>query len=648
MANLATLRVNLIAQTADYIKNLDKAQKRIDKYGLDQKKALDVVSNGFKLVGTAAAAAGAGMAALYARQSDAINEMARLSSTLGIATSDLQAYQNAAKQLGIEADVVNDVLEEMNIKIGEAALEGGASADALALLGLSAQELWGMNPADQFELIASKIGELDTQAEKAAASTILLGEAGFKAIALFDSGAIEQSRQDIERFNLELTNIETAQVVAAEQAFARLGNVTDGIGKKLSAALAPLAEFIAEGLIEEWGEGVLDWKKYIDDFAIGVVYVQARWADLRQTVEEAFAQVEVKALKFQRMTNKLLRRHEALAETTAALAKAEQELDGILARPDAGDAVIVRYLRIKQEAEAAAAASDRLVNNANNIKPFTGPDAANDEDTTSEFDRLRQRLIDEEQAIQESWERRRELILEHTAAGEEERYALLTESDAIRNEELNAITEERRLAEIESRRQHDEALIALEAEKWSRLVGVSGSGAAQMLKRIQTFQKLENKTWQDRTRFALGTVGALTQGFADESGRMFEINKAMSIANAIINTAQGVTMALGSAPPPINFANAALVAAAGAVQIATIASSSPGGGGSISSPSGSGGGAGSAPPVEDLPDVEPERTAQNVNIVIEPGIYDSNSVRDLIGAINEELSDGIDLNVRVG
>jgi hypothetical protein len=92
------------------------------------------------------------------------------------------------------------------------------------------------------------------------------------------------------------------------------------------------------------------------------------------------------------------------------------------------------------------------------------------------------------------------------------------------------------------------------------------------------------------------------------------------------------------------------VAAAGAVQIATIASTSPGGGGgSISSPSGgSGGGAGTAPPVEDLPDVEPERTAQNVNIVIEPGIYDSNSVRDLIGAINEELSDGIDLNVRVG
>lgn len=46
--------------------------------------------------------------------------------------------------------------------------------------------------------------------------------------------------------------------------------------------------------------------------------------------------------------------------------------------------------------------------------------------------------------------------------------------------------------------------------------------------------------------------------------------KKVAILTAIIDTALGVTKALGSAPPPYNFILAALTAAAGAVQIATI------------------------------------------------------------------------------
>lgn len=46
----------------------------------------------------------------------------------------------------------------------------------------------------------------------------------------------------------------------------------------------------------------------------------------------------------------------------------------------------------------------------------------------------------------------------------------------------------------------------------------------------------------------------------------------LAIASAIVNTAEGVTRALSSSPPPFNFILAGLTAAAGAVQIATIKS----------------------------------------------------------------------------
>jgi len=58
----------------------------------------------------------------------------------------------------------------------------------------------------------------------------------------------------------------------------------------------------------------------------------------------------------------------------------------------------------------------------------------------------------------------------------------------------------------------------------------------------------------------------------------------VAIAGAIINTALGVSKALSSSPPPYNFVLAALTAAAGAVQIATIKSQKFADGGVITKP----------------------------------------------------------------
>jgi len=51
-----------------------------------------------------------------------------------------------------------------------------------------------------------------------------------------------------------------------------------------------------------------------------------------------------------------------------------------------------------------------------------------------------------------------------------------------------------------------------------------------------------------------------------------KVEKGIAIARATVNTALGVSKALAANSPPLNFINAALVGAAGAVQIATIAS----------------------------------------------------------------------------
>ena len=104
---------------------------------------------------------------------------------------------------------------------------------------------------------------------------------------------------------------------------------------------------------------------------------------------------------------------------------------------------------------------------------------------------------------------------------------------------------------------------------------------------------LEQSVQDSKVQMSMDAVSALNdlvQAFAGENEksqkRAFMINKAAGIANAVISTAQGISKALAETTDPtptqsFRFANAALVGATGAAQIATIARQQFGGGGSF-------------------------------------------------------------------
>ena len=97
-------------------------------------------------------------------------------------------------------------------------------------------------------------------------------------------------------------------------------------------------------------------------------------------------------------------------------------------------------------------------------------------------------------------------------------------------------------------------------------------------------KKFREKSQQERldafeqaartTMNALIAINELTQAFAKEDEasqkKAFEVNKAIGIANAIINTSVGVSKALASSAPPLNFINAAIVTALGVAQVKNI------------------------------------------------------------------------------
>jgi len=139
----------------------------------------------------------------------------------------------------------------------------------------------------------------------------------------------------------------------------------------------------------------------------------------------------------------------------------------------------------------------------------------------------------------------------------------------------------------------------------------------------------------------LGRISTLSQS---HDKTLFAVGKAAAIANAIINTALGDSRALGSAPPPLNFALAAAVGAAGAVQIHTIGATSMAEGGIIM-PTASGtlariGEAGYPEAVIPLDDERAGGILGNeitININAGTVVADDNSLREFAEMIDEKL-----------
>jgi hypothetical protein len=68
------------------------------------------------------------------------------------------------------------------------------------------------------------------------------------------------------------------------------------------------------------------------------------------------------------------------------------------------------------------------------------------------------------------------------------------------------------------------------------------------------------------------SMSTIAQNALGKSKKNAGIRKGIALSEALINTSLGVTKALASSPPPLNFINAAAVGASGAAQVSTIAS----------------------------------------------------------------------------
>lgn len=212
------------------------------------------------------------------------------------------------------------------------------------------------------------------------------------------------------------------------------------------------------------------------------------------------------------------------------------------------------------------------------------------EQKARELQMVRDSLMTEEEAIQASYQRRRQIVLENMPAGEDQtrlleklqrekdfEVAFLEQAQREKHERLmqasmteeelarasrDRLVAEQRLAYQQGVIDHDEFLRNKKAldDEYDRQV--QAAMRERQIATVDMYAGLFGSLSQ--------LAGQFAQGQSKSAERAFKVQKALAYAQAVMSTAAGISRALADHPAPASYAYAAMAAAQGAMQVSAI------------------------------------------------------------------------------
>lgn len=244
---IGALRVNLGLDSAQFQNGLRKSQTGMQRFAAR--------------VTVAAAAASAAMVTALGVMAKSglsfVDEQAKAARSIDGTIDGLRALQIAAGDAGVDSGSLLSSMQLLGRRLDEATTKGGASADALKRIGLSAKDLMGLDADDRLAAIADKAKALGLNAQQTAG---LLGEFGIRnkemALLVMQGGdAIRNARDEVARLGLSLNEVDAAKVEAANDAWSRIALTTEALSTRLAVALAPAMQAIAAAFTAAMQEG---------------------------------------------------------------------------------------------------------------------------------------------------------------------------------------------------------------------------------------------------------------------------------------------------------------------------------------------------------------------------------------------------------
>lgn len=207
---LATLSIDLVAKLASFEQDMGKAARAAEK-------TAGQISGAFGLIKSAAGglAAGIGVGGLIAftrATVDSLDALNDVKDATGATIENISALEDVAVRTGTTMDVVTGSLIKLNQTLN-AAKEGSAQAEALKAIGLSAEELRRLDPAEALRQTAVALSSFADDGNKARLAQELFGKS-LREVAPFLADLAKktelvgkvtaQQAEEAEKFNLQL------------------------------------------------------------------------------------------------------------------------------------------------------------------------------------------------------------------------------------------------------------------------------------------------------------------------------------------------------------------------------------------------------------------------------------------------------------
>jgi hypothetical protein len=540
------------------------------------------VSGGVAAVAAAITAAAAGAALAVGKVTLEVVELAaeadsiaKLATTLGTTAEELQTLQGALALGGVGAQTAEQAIRDLNLRLGDAALNSGATSAALERLGLTAQQLEALPLAERFALIADRLQEVESQSLKTRTAADLMGESGIRLLSAFAGGgeAIRSAAEAIEQAGI-ISNraarqsealTDSVSIMSASFAALRADALTPLIPAVAAVAnqLASLAQVIRRSIdFEEIGQTIEDALVNRAIPAItgfGAIAV-ASFAEVEAQAQKLRASVRLVAAA---STGDIRGMQAALVEFGTAQVDTEEVT-----------ATILNFAR------AMATAQDEVRDTLQSFRAMQG--AVRDTTTTVQASTL---------ALESNTEAVQNLNEAEDFASQLRRERVATDQDIVIGG-LRAIADARQAERDRQRQQAEEerqeakdlagsvlnsslSIISIiqraEQDALSQRVREEEAAADRVRSIREQLARATTERTRERLREELDAAIA-SQRIAEEQARQaFARTKALALGQAVISTAQAVASAL-AVPPAPNVPLAIAAGALGGAQIAAIAS----------------------------------------------------------------------------
>jgi len=173
-----------------------------------------------------------------------------MSDRTGIGVEALAELDHAAQMGGTSLEALEGGLRKMSVKLDDATNGSESARAAFDAIGVSASELAGMSPDQQFERIADGLAAIQDPGARAAATMDIFGKSGADLLPLMKDGAsgIKAFREEAKKLG-RITEEDARAVDELGDTFANVQTGITNAGTSIAASFAPVLNDLGAALI---------------------------------------------------------------------------------------------------------------------------------------------------------------------------------------------------------------------------------------------------------------------------------------------------------------------------------------------------------------------------------------------------------------